>query len=248
MDGEPEGHTQSVRLHIEHCKVCQQYLNEWQTASRFLNEQIDHALGPVDPLVALSHIHRRIAGYRARSWSVQVQQRLQELWLFHRHLFVKVGFLLTAGTVAIPLMLVAMHNDTFRSTLTTHQVAMFTFDPSKPVDLGLRIVYAHSNSQAFDDSLKAFAHGLGHLPYTAFELKAGAALQLTIGSTQGLAMPQGEWITFTPLAFYDDGALRVQIASLPFNFKTIVTLPRKTSITVPGPKYQAGQLIFVLIR
>lgn len=119
---------------------------------------------------------------------------------------------------------------------------------AEPVQLGVKIIYAHNKATGIDPKLKKLAKDLSSLKFTAYELKDEAALALELGATGRVQLPTKEWLLVRPREIDQHDKLRVDLEIEKIKLKTTSTIAKDGTLAIGGPAYQDGTLILAITR
>ena len=117
-----------------------------------------------------------------------------------------------------------------------------------PVQLGIRIVHAHSRMTMVDPRIAELAKDFAKLKFTAYELKDEAAFSLELGSTGRMQLPSKDWMFVRPVALGEDGKLRLELVVERLKFRSTVVIAPQGTLAVGGPAYDDGSLILAVTR
>ena len=126
----------------------------------------------------------------------------------------------------------------------------FMAAPARPADkinIVLKIVLASQDEEYIDPALSDLAKELQSVfRYSSYRLLGQDSMSLTMDQTGTASLPGGRSLKITPLETKGDRVtLRLEIIKDGRQiFQTNARLLNRSSITVGGPKYQGGYLLF----
>ena len=118
---------------------------------------------------------------------------------------------------------------------------------AEKIDIVVKIVLASQDKEYIDPSLSDLAKELQSVfRYSSYSLLGQNSMSLAINQTGTATLPGGRSLMITPLEIKGNRvALRLQINKDGRQiFQTNARLLNRSSITVGGPKYQGGYLLF----
>jgi len=111
----------------------------------------------------------------------------------------------------------------------------------------VRIIHASSGPTHMDPSLRDLGHELQSVfKYTTYRLVNRKPLNLRFHQVGLISLPGNRFLTISPMGF-KKGRIRVRINILrqkKSEFSTVIMLKNGRSITIGGPGYRNGYLLF----
>ncbi len=117
-----------------------------------------------------------------------------------------------------------------------------------PVQLNIKVIYAHSKSKLIDPKLKDLAKQFSKLKFTAYELKDEGSYTLDIGASGSLQLPGGEWMKVIAKEMTPEGMLRLDLVVDKPRFRSTAIIAAGATLAVSGPKQESGSLILAVTR
>jgi len=119
--------------------------------------------------------------------------------------------------------------------------------PADKINIVVKVVLASQDKEYIDPSLSDLAKELQSVfRYSSYRLLGQDSMSLSLDQTGTASLPGGRSLKITPLETKEDRVtLRLEIIKDGRQiFQTQARLLNRSSITVGGPKYQGGYLLF----
>lgn len=116
-----------------------------------------------------------------------------------------------------------------------------------PIQLNVRVILASGNTGDIDPRLKSLIKELETIfRYSSYQLLDQSKLSLTSNRAGRVYLPGNRMMNIISRGVSDD-RVTLDLEILKDNnriFKTVIRLRNKSSITIGGPEYQGGNLLF----
>jgi hypothetical protein len=211
-----------------------------------LRATVDDALGPVDPLFALTRIRQRVAEKKARSPFARLGAWWSDVTTYNRRAFAGVALAMALGAISAPGVVwltghaVSSPSPEVLQVPSTDQASYVT---DAPAVLTVRLVSAHDRDNVLDARLAGVAAAVKRPGATGYALAGETVVRAEPGSAARVELPEGDAVVLRPRGTFS-GALRVDVDLDASDVHTTVNLAPGGTGTVDGP----GSLVIAISR
>lgn len=116
------------------------------------------------------------------------------------------------------------------------------------IQLDIQVIHATRGAPHIDVGLEKLVQSFSSLDFTAYRLKDEMKIEVRLGSSTRVQLPNGMWMQVQAKASKQPGMLQLGISADKPKFKTTVNVKKGATIAVGGPPFEQGSLIFSITR